>query len=586
MTADAWLVLVVLVGIVVVLATNRVSTVVGMGAGLGLLLVAGAIDEDVALSGLSSPATATIAALYVVAAAISATGAMSLVIDRVMFGPSRRLLRLSTSTAVMSAFVPNTPLVAIAAPRVVRWSRNHGISSSTLLMPLSFASILGGVVTVLGTSTNLVVSDVLAERGGEPLGIFEITPVGLPVAVVGVTLMVVLAPRLLRARTPAGESMRGAAQQYQIQMLVEDAGPVADTTVREAGLRDLDGVYLAAIERDDRLVAAGPDTVLAGRDRLYFVGDIVRVIDLQEVAGLVSAEQPHLLDATGAGVRLYEAVVSGRSDLAGRTLKAAAFRSRYGAAVLAVHRSDGDLRGKLGSIELEVGDVLLVLAGPEFADRGRDHGDFALIASVDEAPPVRRRQAPVAALALAGLLLLATLGVVSLLVASLLASVAVLVGGALSLTEARHAIDLNVVLTIALSISLGGAVSSTGLADQIAEHLVRLGDPLGVTGLLAMVIVCTQLLTEVLSNSGAAALMVPVAMSAAVAAGGDPRAFAVGVLVGASCSFLTPIGYQTNLMVYGLGGYRFTDFTRVGLPLTISSAVVATLALGPLGLLH
>jgi di/tricarboxylate transporter len=579
MSSDAWLVLIVLIATLVLMATDRVSTVVGMGGGLIVLLMVGAIDEQVALSGLSSPAAVTIGALYVVAAAIAATGAMSWLVDTLLFGRRGGLARLSTATAGMSSFVPNTPLVALAAPRVVRWARRTGVSSSRLLMPLSFASILGGVVTLLGTSTNLVVSDVLRASGADGLGIFEVTPVGLPVAIVGVIVMIGVVPRLLRERTSAGDSMRATARTFQIQMVVEPAGPLVGNTIEQARLRDLDGLFLAAIERDGRVIAARPDIVLAAADHLHFVGDVARIVDLQEMTGLVSAERSHLLDAEGPGARLFEAVVAGRSDLAGRTLKEAGFRARYGAAVLAVHRSGGELRGKLGAIRLHTGDVLLVLAGPDFNRRWREFGDFSLVASIDEPPPPRRNRAWAAATAFVAMIVLAASGAMSLLVASLVAAVVVVAGGALSLTEARQAVNLDVVLTIALSISLGGAVASSGLADELASQLVRVGEPLGRVGLLVIVIVTTQLLTELLSNSGAAALMVPVAIAAAIEVGGDPRAFAIGVLVGASCSFLTPIGYQTNLMVYGLGGYRFWDFTRVGFPLTVSSTVVATMML-------
>jgi di/tricarboxylate transporter len=255
-------------------------------------------------------------------------------------------------------------------------------------------------------------------------------------------------------------------------------------------------------------------------------------------------------------------------------LRDAGFRGRYEAAVLAVHRADGELRGKLGSIPIAAGDVLLVLANDDFGLRWRDHGDFALVSSVDEPPPPRRGRAWLAAGSFAAMLVLAATGALSLLAASALAAVAMVVGGVLGPAEARRAVDLNVVLTIAMSISLGNAATASGLAAEIAARLVDVGSSWGTFGLLLLTIVATQLLTEVLSNSGAAALMVPIGMGAAAGTGGDPRDFAIAVLVGASCSFLTPIGYQTNLMVYGLGGYRFTDFTRLGFPLTVTSALV------------
>jgi di/tricarboxylate transporter len=574
-SADAWLVLAVLVAVVVAAATDRVPTAVAMGGGLLALFVTGAIDDATALSGLSSPATVTIAFLYVVAGGIAATGAMSWLMDRLLFGRRAGVLRLAGSTAAMSAFVPNTPLVALAAPRVVRWSRAQGRSASHLLMPLSFASILGGVVTLLGTSTNLVVSDALRAAGDDPLGVFEITPVGLPVALVGVAVLSVAAPRLLRERTAAADSMRDAARTFQLQMLVSADGPLDGHTVDRAGLRHLQGLYLAAVERGDEIVTVRPETRLSAGDRLYFVGDVTRVVDLQDVPGLVSAEQTHVLETEVPGTMLYEAVVAARSDLAGQTLKAVGFRARYGAAVLAVHRADDELRGKLGTIPLATGDVLLVLGGPDFGRRWREHRDFSLVASVDEPPPPRRSRAWVAGLAFAAMVVLAATGVLSLFAASAVAAAAMVAGRVLTLAEARYAVDVNVVLTIALSISLGNAVVASGLAAEIATRLVDIGGSDEVV-LLLVIIVTTQLLTEVLSNSGAAALMVPVALGAAGSAGADPREFAIAVLVGASCSFLTPIGYQTNLMVYGLGGYRFTDFTRVGLPLTVACSVVTT----------
>lgn len=579
MTGDAWSVAVVLVVVVAAAATDRVPTVAAMAAGVVGLLAVGVIDDSVALSGLSSPATATIALLYVLAGGMAATGAVSWLLDRLLLGRSGGTGRLAVAVAGLSAFVPNTPLVALAAPRVIRWSRRRGTSPSRLLMPLSFAGILGGVVTVLGTSTNLVVSDAIESAGGEPLGIFEVTRVGLPAALVGLVVLTLTAPVLLRDRVPAADSLRVAAREYQLQMIVVPDGPLDGVTIAMAGLRHLDGVYLAVIERGAGTVTARPETKLDGGDRLHFVGDVERVLDLESVGGLRSAEEPHLLDTEGPGTRLYEAVVGPRSGLVGRTLRDVGFRSRHGAAVLAIHRADTELRGKLGAIPLVAGDVLLVLAGDDFARRWREHGDFALVSSVEEAPPPRRSRSGVATLIFLAMLALAASGVWSLLVAAAVAATAMLVFGVLGPTEARRSVDLNVVLTIALSISLGNAAVSTGLAGELATSLVGIGGSTGTFWFVLMLVVATQLLTELMSNSGAAALMVPTAMAAAADVGGDPRDFAIAVLVGASCSFLTPIGYQTNLMVYGLGGYRFGDFTRLGFPLTVACAFTTAFAL-------
>jgi di/tricarboxylate transporter len=599
MTTDAWITLAVLAVTFTVLAFDRLPAAAAMGAAVGVLLLAGVIDQEQALSGLASSAPVTIAALYVLAGAATVTGALSPLIDRVLGGRTkdgshgndhrsnvRRLGRLSFVTGAISAVLPNTPLVALAAPRVVTWCRRAGVSASPYLMPLSYAAVFGGVVTVIGTSTNLVVSDLLVSDGEPPLGVFEITSVGLPVAALGIGVMVVTAPRLLNRTdvSGAGAAADGASaagtpvdvmQPYTIALTVEPDGPLVGQTVDGAGLRHLRGVFLAGVERADTIVAARPGTVLGAGDICYFAGDVVDVVDLLEVSGFVSAEHAHLLgavDRPDAG--LFEAVVSERSELAGSTLRDTGFRARYDAAVLAIRRHDDDLPGKLGTVVLRPGDVLLVLASPEFERQWRGHSDFSVIASLEAAAPVRGHRAWPVVAAIVGMVAVVVTDLLDLMEASLLTAVALVVFRIISPNEARRSVNLNVVLTIAMSISLGTAVSVSGLAAEMATVLGNLGNPFGDTGRIVAVLVATMLLTELLSNNAAAALMVPVAIATALDAGLDPRSFAIVVLIGASCSFLSPIGYQTNLMVYGLGGYRFRDFTIVGLPLTLVTLIV------------
>ena len=581
MSADAWITLGVLVVTFGVLAFDRLPTAAAMGAAVLALLVVGVVDQQEALSGLSSSAPVTIAALYVLAGAATVTGALSPLIDRVLAGSSsgnggetRRLGRLAAASGAMSAVLPNTPLVALAAPRVVTWCRRGGVSASPYLMPMSYAAVFGGVVTVIGTSTNLVVSDLLVAQGGEPLGVFEITGVGLPIAAVGITVLVLTAPRRLARRRQAVEPP-DAAHRYTIAMRVEGDGPLVGRTIEAAGLRHLHGVFLAGVERAGTVIPARPGTLLGAGDVCFFAGDVVDVVDLFEVRGLVSDEDAHLV---GAGDRpdagLFEAVVSERSELGGRTLRDVGFRARYDAAVLAIRRHDEVLPGKLGAVVLRPGDVLLVLATPEFERQWRGHGDFSVIASLDAAPPARRRHAWFVGAAIIAMVASVATGLLDLLEASLLAAATMVAMRVISVTEARRSVNLNVVLTIAMSISLGTAVSVSGLAAEIATVLGSLGDPFGDTGRIVAVLLTTMILTEVLSNNAAAALMLPVAIATALEAGLEPRSFAIVVLIGASCSFLSPIGYQTNLMVYGLGGYRFRDFTLVGAPLSLVTLVV------------
>ncbi len=588
MTTDAWITLAVLVVTFGVLAFDRLPAAAAMGAAVGVLLLLDVVDQGQALSGLSSSAPVTIAALYVLAGAATVTGALSPLIDRLLAGRSRRgddtgapragrrLGRLAVATGALSAVLPNTPLVALAAPRVVTWCRRAGVSASPYLMPMSYAAVFGGVVTVIGTSTNLVVSDLLVAQGEQPLGVFEITGVGLPVAAIGIAVLAATAPWLLRHRRPSTESNPAAAvQPYTIALTVEPDGPLVGRTIEAAGLRHLHGVFLAGVERAGTVVPARPGTVLGSGDICYFAGDVVDVVDLLEVNGLASAEHAHLVgaaDRPDAG--LFEAVVSERSDLAGATLRDAGFRARYDAAVLAIRRHDDDLPGKLGTVVLRPGDVLLVLATPEFERVWRGHGDFSVIASLDAPPPVRRDRSSLVIAAILAMVASVVTGVLDLMEASLLAAVTLIALRVISVTEARRAVNLNVVLTIAMSISLGTAVAVSGLAAEMATLLGNLGDPFGDTGRLVAVLAATMVLTELLSNNAAAALMLPVATTTAIEAGLDPRSMAIVVLIGASCSFLSPIGYQTNLMVYGLGGYRFRDFTLVGAPLSLVTLIV------------
>ena len=586
MTTDAWITLVVLIATFGVLAFDRLPAAAAMGAAVGVLLLANVVDQSEALSGLSSSAPITIAALYVLAGAATVTGALSPLIDRVLSGsPKRsdagagersraRLGRLAVASGALSAVLPNTPLVALAAPRVVTWCRRSGVSASPYLIPLSYAAVFGGVITVIGTSTNLVVSDLLVAQGGDPLGVFEITGVGFPVAAVGIAVLVLTAPRLLRNRRGAGAD-DVASQPYTIALRVDAGGPLVGRTIDAAGLRHLRGVFLAGVERAGTVVPARPGTVLSAGDVCYFAGDVVDVVDLLEISGLSSAEDAHLV---GAGDRpdagLYEAVVSERSELAGSTLRDAGFRARYDAAVLAIRRHDDDLPGKLGTVVLRPGDVLLVLATPEFERQWRGHGDFSVIASLDAPPPVRRDRAGVVIAAIGAMIAAVVTNLLDLMEASLIAAVALVATQVISVTEARRAVNLNVVLTIAMSISLGTAVAVSGLAAEMAAVLGSLGDPFGDVGRLMAVLLATMILTELLSNNAAAALMLPVAIATAAEAGLDQRSFAIVVLIGASCSFLSPIGYQTNLMVYGLGGYKFRDFTIVGAPLSLVTLIV------------
>jgi di/tricarboxylate transporter len=578
MTIDAWITLCVVALVLYALVRDLTSPATAVFAGTVSLLVTGVIGVGEAFSGFSNPGPITVAALYVLAASVEKTGALAPLMRKTLGerGTLRRpLLRLLTPTVAASGFLNNTPIVAMLVPQVTSWAERRGMSPSKLLMPLSFGAILGGVMTVIGTSTNLVVSGQMEAAGLEPIGFFEIGKVGLPVALVGTVLVVALAPKLLPPRRSVREGLVEESNRFTVEMVVEAGGPLDGATVEEARLRHLSGVFLAAVDRGDTVIApVRPETVLRGDNRLRFVGRADEVLDLRSTKGLRSAEEEHVLSLDPM-VRYFEAVIGAESPLVGRTLVDVGFRSRYQAAVMAISRSGQLVDAKLGTVQLRVGDTLIVIADPGFRDRWRHRLDFILVAEMDASPPITSRNARIVGLLLVSLVVLAATGVVPILQGSLVVSLLLIGFRILSPDEARRAVDLEVIGVIAAAFGLAAAVETSGLAETVASGLTAVFAPLGSAGVLLGLVLATVVLTELITNNAAALLMFPIAIAAAAQAGLDPRGAAIAVAVAASASFLTPIGYQTNTMVYGPGGYHFSDYARLGAPLTI--VMIATI---------
>ena len=585
MSGDEWTTLAVLVAMLAVLVVDRFPPAgVVFGATFTLLLT-DVIDADVAFSGFSNSAPLTVAVLYVLARGAQKTGLLTAMTSRLLGDGTGRpaLARFLVPTAGASAFFPNTPLVAMLIPDVMGWCRRHGISPSRFLMPLSFAALLGGVVTVLGTSTNLVVSGLLdAEPGGDPLSVFEMAPVGLPVAVVGLVLLLAVGPHLVPDRLTPPESAEAEAREFSMTMRVVAGGPLDGRTVADAGLRDLQGVFLVQIERGDLghgdtvVSPVAPDRRIDGGDVLTFVGNVDDILDLQRRKGLESTEHEHVLAVDAPATQFFEVVIGRSSPLVGETIRDVGFRGTYQAAVVALHRSGHRVAGKLGGIRLRHGDTLLLLAKPSFRRNWNDKRDFLVVAPVGGESPVATSRAPIVGLVTAAVILLSATNVLPLLEGALLGAAALIASRTLTFVEAREAIDLDVVILIASAFGLGGAMEATGLADRIANGLSDVFGTMGEAGVVFGIVLATAVLTELVTNNAAAIVMFPIAIASSDAAGVDPRAMAIAVAVAASASFLTPIGYQTNTMVYGPGGYRFLDYARVGAPLTLTVLVGTT----------
>ncbi|MCY3967916.1 MAG: SLC13 family permease [bacterium] len=595
MNSDAVLTVVVLMLMGAGLISGRLSPAVGVMGATATLFLLGVIDAEAAFGGFSNEAPITIGVLYVIAGAVTKTNALQPLVDKTLdrgvgnsgAGGSRganrsgvggnrlALLRLLVPASAASAFLANTPIVAMLVPAVRGWAERYGKAASKFLIPLSYATILGGAITAIGTSTNLVVSGLLQSAGQDPLQMFELARYGLPLAGVGLTLIVIAAPLLMPERHAVEAA--GEARSYLVSMHVSAGGAFDGQSVETAGLRQLQGVFLVEVERNGTVIApVAPTFLLRGGDRLTFAGRVDLVLDLQAMAGLVSAEDPHLEAVDSQDHTFFEAVVGAASPLSGRTLAEAGFRGRYQAAVVGIHRSGAAVEAKFGQVRLRVGDTLLVLAADGFDERWSNHSDFLLVARLGGSPPRATRRAPIALLALAALVVLPAAGVMGLLEAALIAAGAVIAGGVVTPRQAREAVDLSVLITIGAAFGLGAALTEAGLAEDLASSIVSGFDFLGDAGVVLGIVAATMLLTELITNVAAVALVFPVALEVATQSGLDPRTMALGVAIAASASFLTPIGYQTNTMVYGPGRYRFVDYLRLGVPMSILTLTLVT----------
>jgi di/tricarboxylate transporter len=550
-----------------------------MGA-LTLLLMAGVLTPAQMLEGLSNPGLATVGVLFVVTAGLVGTG-VTRQIGEWFLGRSRSiatsLLRLMVPVAVLSAFLNNTPVVAMMVPAVEDWARRQNVAVSKLMIPLSYAAILGGTCTIIGTSTNLIINSLAIESGIESLSFFEIALVGLPCALLGIAFTIISSKWLLPTR-PTLVSAHLDPREYAVEMLVDPTSPIVGRTIEEAGLRQLPGAYLAEIERDGEVMpAVAPSVRLRENDRLVFVGIVESVVDLMKTKGLIpAAEQLFKLDAPRQKRCLIEAVVSDRCPIVGRTIREGRFRSNYEAVVLAVARHGERVAGKIGDISLRSGDTLLLEARPSFVQQHYDSRDFLLVSEVARSEPPSHDRAWISIGILAAMVAGVTLGGISMLKAALLAAGLMVLTRCATSERARRSIDWSLLTVIAAALGIGKAMQVSGAAEVIAQTWMSLAgeDPWAA---LTVVYITTALFTAFLTNIAAAVLMFPIALSAAAGIEVSPYPFMIAIMMAASTSFATPIGYQTNLMVYGPGGYRFVDYLRIGLPLNVVIGITAIL---------
>jgi len=586
MSTDALIVLLVIAFIIVSLYRNIFGPGFTFVAAIVVLGVAQILTPHEILSGFANEQIAVIVMLLIVGDTIKKSSVIDSTFNKVFQKATsykQFLGRMTIMVAGFSAFLNNIPLVAIMMPYVTVWSKKNGVASSKLLIPLSYAAILGGCATLIGTSTNLVVNSLVVDQtiipGLEPLNIFDFSFVGVPMIVIGVLYLVFFGNKMLPSHKDIIERLSTNTREFMAEVRVNQKEKYHGKNIEEAGLRNLKGLFLVEILRGDETIRpVTPQTKLNADDVLLFAGNTETISDfVTSNEGLQLAQVG--MFSKKPRTELVEVVVSYNSTLVTKTVKETGFRGRYDAAIIAIHRNGERMSGKIGDMRLKGGDVLLLITGEDFTNSLADSTDLYPINTIKEfkQQPLYKNLTLIGG-TLAAIVLAAT-GVTSLFVSLITLLIILMLMGIASAKDIAKSIDFNLVLVIALSLALGTAMVKTGLADVVSKNTFELLTPYGMVAVMTGIFVLTNILGSIVTNKAAVALVFPIALTLAINLGLDPKPFILLVAFAGAASFITPIGYQTNLMVYGPGNYKFKDFLRIGLPLTLLYMVAAVAGL-------
>ena len=575
----AALTLAVVAAMFVLFVTERYPVEVVAISGVSVLLTLGLLPYEAGVAVLANPAPWTIAGMFIVMGALVRTGALVAFTRHAEASASERpkMARagLLGFVAAASAFVSNTPVVLVMIPVFTQLARRIGQPASKLLIPLSYAAILGGTLTLIGTSTNLLVDGVARSRGLEPFTIFEVTPVAVVLVAFGMAYLFFVAPRLLPDRDSMADLLTGRREmKFFTELAIPEGSALIGDSVTEVDLFRREGVRLIDVLRGDASLRRGlKDVALQAGDR------VVLRTQMSELLGLQQNRELRAVDTLSqVATTTVEVLISPGARMIGRSLGSMRLRRRYGVYPLAVHRREQNIGRQLDDIVVRVGDTLLLEGAPE--DIRRLASDMNLI---DIAQPTerafRRSHSPIALAALAGIVGLAAVQAAPILLLTVLAVALVLVTRCIDADEAFEMIDGRLLALIFSMLAVGAALEETGAVTLLVEAAAPLAGGLPPVLLIYAIYLLTSILTELVSNNAVAVVVTPVAIGLADSVGVDARPLVVAVMIAASASFATPIGYQTNMMVYGPGGYRFSDFLRVGLPLNLSIGVLAALTI-------
>ena len=531
----------------------------------------------------ANAAPLTVAAMFVLTYALERTGAISRALVALEgisnLGPRGLLLVMMLGAGILSAFINNTPVVVVGLPVAVHLAKRAGVPASIFLIPLSYAAVFGGCCTLVGTSTNILGSGLLGDAGQKPLGMFEIAAVGLPLAIIGTLYTVWAAPKLLPARRTLAEDLGGedGISEYAVEAVVHDNSPVVGKTMFEAGFGPRTGMRIIEVLRrgepvyeplDSLKLQAGDQLVIAGAPKSVAAILGMQGVNLKAESGktgeFLAAHETHLA----------EAIVGPLSEISGRSLRDINFRQRFGLVVLAIHRRGLNLSRGFESVPLQAGDTILVMGSDANINQLRRSSDLLLLDRTRVPTTAQKASAPLVFATLAAVITVSAFELLPIEIAAIAGCVLLMVAGAIKPREAYASVDWPLMFLIYTTIALGTAMESTGAANYIAQNLVSVSadwfsEAWKPIAMLAIIYIMTVIITEVLSNNATVVLMMPIALGIALQLGLDPRPFAIAIILGSSAGFATPIGYQTNTFVYSAGGYRFSDFFRIGLPLNL-----------------
>lgn len=584
MTTDIYVVLAVIFIAAVLFASEKIRVDLVALLVMAVLLAVGIISPTEGISGFSNEATVTVGAMFILSAGLQRTGTVEFIcITLARVGrrnPWIALCLLMFAIGVLSAFVNNTAAMAVFLPVVLKLAHDTDMSPSRMLMPVSFAAILGGTCTLIGTSTNILVSSIAVRNGQEPFGIFEFSPLGGVMFVVGMLYMLVIGIRLVPNRRAKAELLGTfAMKDYMTDIILGPKARSIGKTLQESPLvKEFDIEIIELIRGSSRIPRPSGWMMLQEGDVLRVKCDVERVKKLSDREGIEIKSETPLTEEnlSGEGRILAEVVVAPNSDLVGKSLDQIGFPTIYNATVLALRHRTDLLHRDFYQTPLRAGDAILMQVKQEILDRLRSSDDFVVVSEVG-IPPLRRKRIVPALLVAASVVVVAATGLAPIVVSSVVGAVLMVAFGCLSMEEAYEAIEWKVIFLLSGVLTLGIALEKTGAAAIISKAFVLGAHQWGPVVLVSLLYLFTSFLTEVMSNNATAALLAPIAITSAQMLGIDAKPLLMAVTFAASASFMTPVGYQTNTLIYGPGQYRFRDFFKVGAPLNFLLWVVATL---------